>query len=86
VKLNSLAAWMAVLASLVLPATALAQKYEPIEGRVRESIPAAPFLASAYGFIWLAVIVYVVLVARRLTRVQADMEELRRRLERGARP
>jgi hypothetical protein len=84
VKLNS--TWfLAFAAALVLPATAFAQNYQPIEGRVRESIPAAPFLASAYGFIWLAVIVYVVLLARRLTRVQGDMDELRRRLERDAR-
>ena len=85
-KLKSLAAFVAAFtAALVLPALALAQKYEPIEGRVREGIPAAPFLASAYGFIWLAVVVYVVIVARRLTRVQSDMDELRRRLERDAR-
>jgi hypothetical protein len=87
VKLKSLLTFFAaaLTAALILPATALAQKYEPIEGGVRESIPAAPFLAGAYAFIWLSVIVYVVLVARRLTRVQSDMEDLRRRLERDAR-
>jgi CcmD family protein len=84
VKLN--VAWLiALAAALVRPATALAQNYQPIEGRVRESIPAGPFLASAYAFMWLAVVVYVVLVARRLGRVQSEMEELRRRLERDAR-
>jgi hypothetical protein len=78
-----LAALLMALGVLALPATALAQKYEPIEGKVRESIPAAPFLAAAYAFIWLSVLVYVALVARRITRVQSDVEELRRRLERG---
>lgn len=77
------AAVASVLAILATPAAAFAE-YEKIEGRVRESIPAAPFLATAYAFIWAAVLVYVVLVARRLTRVQADMEDLRRRLDRGA--
>jgi hypothetical protein len=73
---------LAAAALLTLPALAQAQQYEPIEGRVRENIPAAPFLAGAYAFIWLTVLVYVGLVARRLGRVQGDVEELRRRLER----
>ncbi|MBW8868781.1 MAG: hypothetical protein JF610_15880 [Acidobacteria bacterium] len=75
---------MAVVVALAAPALALAQNYQPVEGRVRESIPAAPFLAGAYAFMWVAVVVYVVLVARRLGRVQSDIEELRRRLEREA--
>jgi hypothetical protein len=81
------AAWLLVLvAALAAPALALAQNYQAVEGKVRENIPAAPFLASAYAFIWLSILVYVGLVARRLGRVQGDVEELRRRLERdGAR-
>jgi hypothetical protein len=75
---------LAVVVVLATPALALAQNYQPVEGRVRESIPAAPFLAAAYAFMWVAVVVYVVLVARRLGRVQSDIEELRRRLEREA--
>jgi uncharacterized membrane protein YhaH (DUF805 family) len=75
------AAWLCALA---VPAAALAQNYEPVVNRVSETIPAAPFLATAYAFIWLTVLVYVGLVARRLGRVQADVEELRRRLEREA--
>lgn len=69
-----------VVAALVAPA-ALAQ-----ESAVRESIPAAPFLASAYAVMWLAIIVYVALVARRLSRTQSDIEDLRRKLDRDARP
>ena len=38
-------------------------------------------LAGAYGFIWAAVLVYVVSVARRLERVQREAEDLRRRVE-----
>jgi hypothetical protein len=86
-RARRLAARAAVLlAALAWPAIALAQTYQPVAdaGRVRESIPAAPYLAGAYAFIWLSVLVYVGLVARRLTRVQADIAELHRRLERGA--
>jgi hypothetical protein len=51
------------------------------QGQVRESIPAGPFLGAAYAFMWLAVLVYVGLVARRLGRVQGDIEDLRRKLD-----
>lgn len=39
-------------------------------------------VALAYGFIWLAVFGYVVLVGRRLARLDAELDELRRRLDR----
>ena len=68
---------LVVAATAALPAAVLAQ-----QGQVRESIPAAPFLAGAYAFMWVAVLVYVALVARRLARVQSDIEDLRRKLDR----
>jgi CcmD family protein len=39
-------------------------------------------VAVAYGFIWLAVFGYVALVGRRLGRLNAELDELRRRLDR----
>jgi len=69
----------ALVAAALVPAAALAQ------GQVRESIPAAPFLAGAYAFMWIAVLVYVALVARRMGRVQSDIEDLRRKLDRETR-
>ncbi len=39
-------------------------------------------VALAYGFIWLAVFGYVVFVGRRLARLHAELDELRRRLDR----
>ena len=38
-------------------------------------------VALAYGFIWLAVFVYVVTVGRRLGRLNAELDELRRRID-----
>jgi CcmD family protein len=64
------------LAAFLASAPAFAQ------GQVRESIPAAPFLAGAYAFMWIAVLVYVALVARRLSRVQSDIDDLRRKIDR----
>ncbi len=42
-------------------------------------------VALAYGFIWLAVFGSVVTVGRRLGRLNAELDELRRRIERADR-
>jgi CcmD family protein len=39
-------------------------------------------VALAYGFIWLAVFVYVVIVGRRIGRLHGEMSELQRRIDR----
>ena len=39
-------------------------------------------VALAYGFIWLAVFAYVVMIGRRLGRLHGEMDELRRRIDR----
>ena len=68
-----------LIAALVMaPAAAFAQAGETA---VRESIPAGPFLAGAYAFIWVAVLVYVVMLARNLGKAQGEVEALRRRVE-----
>lgn len=49
-----------------------------------ESVPAGPLVAGAYGFIWVAVLVYVGTVAQRAKRLQAEVDALRKRLPGGA--
>lgn len=71
----------AVAALALLPATALAQVYEKVEGIPRQEIPAGRFVSAAYGFIWIAVLLYVVVVARGVARVNREMAELRRKLD-----
>lgn len=39
-------------------------------------------VALAYGFIWLAVFAYVFVIGRRLVRMNGELDELRRRIER----
>jgi CcmD family protein len=77
-----------VLALMALgPAQALAQQFEKVEGPVRQEIPAIPFVAAAYGIIWLAVLFYVFAVARGLARVDSEIAELKRKVDRqDARP
>ena len=43
-----------------------------------EQLPAAPLLVGAYAFMWVAVLVYVGMLWRRLGAVQRDLEALRR--------
>lgn len=63
-----------------LPATA--QEFVKVEDGAREQLPATPFVGVAYGFIWLAILLYVLSVARGVARVNEELADLRRRLDR----
>ncbi len=41
-----------------------------------EVLPAAPLVIGAYGFVWAAVLFYLVSIAKRLGSVQKDIERL----------
>jgi CcmD family protein len=74
---------LVVAALLALgPAQALAQQFEKVEGPIRQEIPAVPFVAAAYGIIWLAILFYVFIVARGLARVDGELAELKRQVDR----
>ncbi len=47
-----------------------------------DQLPAAPLLIGAYAFVWLAVIVYLFSIWRRLNRVEADMNTLAKKIQR----
>ncbi len=61
-----------------------AQDFVKVDDAAREQLPATPFVGVAYGFIWVAILLYVLVVARRLSRVQGEIDDLRRRLDRGS--
>lgn len=46
----------------------------------KENIPATPLVAGAYGFIWLAVLVYVGTVAARAGRLTKEVAVLQQKL------
>ncbi len=48
----------------------------------QEHIPAAPLVMVAYAFVWVALLVYVWSVWRRVGAVQRELADLRRRTER----
>jgi CcmD family protein len=74
--------WLLVVAALVswTPALAVAQEFQKVTGPLREELPATPFVAAAYGFIWIALLAYVVWLARGVGRVRKDLAELRARI------
>jgi len=76
----------AALLVLAAPAIALAQEFQKVEGKIADNVPAVPFVGIAYGVIWLAVLVYVLVVARGLGRVNEELRELRRKLDGAGTP
>jgi len=68
---------------LAAPAAALAQEFQKVDEtkKLADNVPAVPFVGIAYGVIWLAVLVYVLAVARGLGRVNSELDELKRKLE-----
>ncbi len=77
-------AWLSAIGALALlalaPALAVAQEFQKVTGPLREELPATPFVAAAYGFIWIALLAYVVWLARGVGRVRKDLAELRGRI------
>lgn len=81
--LEGLQAALVALVVLAAPTLVWAQSegYEPVADKDPTTIAANPFIAGAYGFIWLAVVVYVVVLARNLGKTKAEVAELRRKLD-----
>ncbi|MES1164468.1 MAG: CcmD family protein [Verrucomicrobiota bacterium] len=72
-----------VTAAVALAVPAGAQEFVKVDDGVRDQLPATPFLGAAYGFIWVAMLAYVLMMARRMGRVQNQLQELRSQLERA---
>jgi len=84
------AAWkrirIATLAAAVLvvsAGSALAQQFEKVENIPKQEIPAGRFVSIAYGIIWLVVLAYVVIVAAGIKRVNQEIADLKRRVDRA---
>jgi hypothetical protein len=55
-------------------------------GTVVEQLPAAPLVIAAYAFVWIALMVYLWSIWRRLGKVEADMQALEQRRSRQGSP
>jgi len=79
-------AWLLVIGALawLAPALVAAQEFQKVSGPLREELPATPFVAAAYGFIWIALLAYVVWLARGLGGVRKDLAELSAKIKEQA--
>ena len=46
----------------------------------QEALPASPLIYGAYGFVWLALVVYVLLLWRRIGKVERELADVTSRL------
>jgi CcmD family protein len=47
----------------------------------QEQLPAAPLLVTAYAFVWLVVLVYVIFLWQRIGRVERDLRSMAHQLD-----
>jgi CcmD family protein len=67
------------------PTPAALEGFVPMsQAAPREELPATPMVFYAYAFVWVALIVYVFSIWRRMTRVEQDLAAVRRRLQDSA--
>ena len=73
----------ATTAALAQPASQAAQDGFVPAGQLPpvEQLPAAPLVAAAYAFIWVAMLAYVFMLWRRLATVDRELSALRRSIE-----
>jgi len=77
---GTLSALLFAVPALALQAPAGQSTFEPVENLPpADQLPAAPLLIAAYAFVWVAVFVYVLIVWRRLNKVERDMQTLQQR-------
>ena len=69
------------------PTTAAQEGFVPVDQlpKPQDTIPAPRLVAAAYGFVWVAMLVYVWSVRKRLTTVERELQAISRRVDSGGR-
>ena len=75
--------WILLTAFVLLSASAFAQpsagqgQFVPVDSvPLSDQLPAAPLLVTAYAFVWIATMVYLWSIWRRLNKVEDEMRAL----------
>jgi CcmD family protein len=70
----------APVAALQPPTGAAQEGFVPIDQLPpQEQLPAAPLLITAYAFVWVLLMVYLWSIAKRLGKVESEIQTLQRR-------
>lgn len=83
-----MALWSIVLTAAPLAAAQPQGEFVPVNPQTAQGIerlPAAPLVMGAYAFVWVALLLYVWSIWRRLDRVEREMQGLARRSGEGSR-
>jgi len=54
--------------------------FVPATSITTESLPASPLVYSAYAAVWVVLILYVFVLARRLTKVERELRDVSTRI------
>ena len=73
---------IAVMAFVMSPAISFAQEFEKVKDMPTQNVPAGKFVVIAYSIIWLAILVYVLILASGIRRVNDQLADLKRKLGR----
>ncbi len=75
--------WIVAIGLVTLTTVTIAQEaqnqFVPADTVQRQELPSAPLLYGAYAFAWAAVLVYALLLWRRIARVERELRELSRK-------
>ena len=66
--------------TVVTVVNAQTQGYGPPTEIGKESLPATPLVYAAYGFVWVALTVYVFMLWRRIGRVERELADVNAKL------
>jgi CcmD family protein len=63
------------------PPASASQEFVPVNSLPQaEQLPAAPLLIGAYAFVWVALMVYVWSLWKRLSKLERELADLQRRV------
>jgi CcmD family protein len=72
--------WGNVVLAMQPPTGAAQEGFVPLDKLPpQEQLPAAPLLITAYAFVWVLLMVYLWSIARRLMKVEGEIQTLQRR-------
>jgi CcmD family protein len=54
--------------------------FGPVQSITTESLPATPLVYAAYGTVWVVLVLYVFVLAIKLSRVERDLKDVTARL------